>query len=84
MFTYYWIEGKLENYEYLKNILDLPLFKIESSFSAPVFFHTGSFVKESLKIRFIKKSNYKNIMITCNDNAYSVYEKNGFNYIFKD
>ncbi len=82
MFAYYWIEGNLENYEYLKNKADMPIFKIEPSFSAPIFLHEGSFIKESLKINFKKKKDY--IKITDKDNTYNVNEKYGFSYVFKE
>ena len=52
VFGYYWIEGNFENYQKLKSKTDLRLFRIDSSFSAPVFLHDGSFAKESLKNQF--------------------------------
>lgn len=83
MFAYYWIEGKSKDFEHLKNLVDMPIFKIEPSFPVPLFLHEGSFIRESLKMNFKKKENGKNIKITDKDKDYTVYEKNGFSYVFK-
>ncbi len=83
LFAYFWIEGNDKNYEYLKKRTLMPLFKIESSFSAPVFLHDGSFAKESLDNKKVNKLSGDHISISDKDIVYDVYEDKDFTYIFK-
>ena len=80
-FGYYWIEGNNENFRHLKESSDLDLFKIEHSFSPPLFLHAGSFAKESLKINWNKK---REIKINEDNLFFRVCEDHGFSYIFKE
>lgn len=80
LFAYYWIEGGDAGYKNLSSKTEFPLFRIESTYNAPLFLHNGSFKKESLKNA---KGRAEDIVVANGDDRYRIYEYGGFSYVFK-
>jgi putative protease len=80
MFGYFWIEGNVSDYEYLKQVSGFPLFRIDRSFRPPYFFHAGSFAKESLVQDRERKNNLSDLK--WEDFDFRLIEECGSTYIF--